>query len=104
MLGFDWWWILLLIPLPLLTRHNDINAYWIHDDTEVNPWPRGHYRVMRDQQSIGIDISSTDSRLSQRQQAHREQIETATTGLSIPLLPVSCNYAVTPQILKYLNQ
>lgn len=90
--------------LSAITRHNDINAYWIHDDTELNPWPRGHYRVMTDQQLIGIDIGSTDTWLNQRQHAHRQRIETATAGLAIPLLPVSCNLAVTPQILKSLNQ
>ena len=90
--------------LSAITRHNDINAYWIHDDTEVDPWPRGHYQVMSDQQLIGIDIGSTDTWLNQRQQAHRQQIATATAGLAIPLLPVSCNHAVTPQILKSLNQ
>jgi uncharacterized protein (DUF58 family) len=87
-----------------ITRHSDIHVYWIHDDTELNPWPGGHYRVMNDQQSIGIDISSTDTWLSQRQHAHRQRLETATSGLAIPLFPVSCNRAITPQILKGLNQ
>lgn len=90
--------------LSTLVKHNDVNAYWIHDDTEINPWPAGHYQILAEQRRVGFDLvgSAQDTWLSQRQQAHREQIETLTSGFNISLLPISCNRPVTPQILHNL--
>ena len=91
--------------LSSIVKHNDVNAYWIHDDTEIKPWPSGHYQVLVNQQKVGFDLSgsSSDTWLSQWQQEHRHRIETLASGLNIPLLPVSCNYAITPQILNKLS-
>ncbi len=91
--------------LSSIVKHNDVNAYWIHDDTEIKPWPGGHYQVLVNQQKVGFDLSgsSSDTWLSQWQQEHRHRIETLASGLNIPLLPVSCNYAITPQILNKLS-
>ncbi len=90
--------------LSTLVKHNDVNAYWIHDDTESNPWPGGHYQVLAERRRVGFDLagSTQDSWLSQRQQAHRAQIEMLTSGFDIPLFPISCNRPVTPQILQKL--
>jgi len=91
--------------LSSIVKHNDVNAYWIHDDTEINTWPGGHYQVLVDQQKVGFDLSgsASDAWLGRWQQEHRNRIETLTSRLNIPLLPVSCNRAITPQILKSLN-
>jgi uncharacterized protein (DUF58 family) len=91
--------------LSSIVKHNDVNAYWIHDNTEINAWPGGHYQVLVDRQQVGFDLSGTasDAWLSQWQQEHRNHIETLTSRFNIPLLPVSCNHAITPQILKNLN-
>lgn len=88
-----------------IIKHNDVNAYWIHDDTEINTWPEGHYQVLVDQQKVEFDLSgsASDTWLSQWQQEHRNRIESLTSQFDIPLLPVSCNRAITPQILKNLN-
>ena len=91
--------------LSSIVKHNDVNAYWIHDDTEINTWPGGHYQVLVDQQKVGFDLSgsASDAWLGQWQQEHRNRIETLTSRFNIPLLPVSCNRAITPQILESLN-
>lgn len=91
--------------LSSIVRHNDVSAYWIHDDTEINTWPGGHYQVLVDQQKVGFDLSgsTSDAWLSQWLQEHRNRIETLTSQFNIPLIPVSCNRAITPQILKNLN-
>jgi len=91
--------------LSSIVRHNDVNAYWIHDDTEIKTWPGGHYQVLVGRQKVGFDLSgsTSDAWLSQWQQEHRNRIETLTSRFNIPLLPVSCNRAITPQILKNLN-
>ena len=88
-----------------IVKHNDVNAYWIHDDTEIKPWPEGHYQVLVDRQKVGFDLSgsASDAWLSQWQQQHRNRIESLTSRFDIPLLPVSCNRAITPQVLKNLN-
>lgn len=90
--------------LSTLVKHNDVNAYWIHDDTEINPWPEGHYQVLVGRRRVGFDLvaATRDSWLSQWQLAHRARIETLTSRFNIPLLPVSCNYPVSEQILQNL--
>jgi len=40
--------------LSAIARHNDINCYWVHDDTEVNAWPGGHYRVRAGSRKFGL--------------------------------------------------
>lgn len=91
--------------LSTLCRHNDVSAFWIHDDTETRPWPAGRYQVLAQQRKIGFDLSGsdTDSWLSDWQQAHREKIETLTTGFDIPLFAISCNREVSSQIAESLS-
>lgn len=90
--------------LSMLVKHNDVSAYWIHDDTEINPWPEGHYQIMVGRRRVGLDLfgAAQDNWLSQWQQAHRTRIEALTSKFNIPLLPVSCNYPVNEQILQNL--
>ena len=90
--------------LSSLVKHNDVNAYWIHDDTEINSWPEGHYQVLVGPRRVGFDLvdAAHDNWLDQWQQAHRARIETLTSRFNIPLLPVSCNCPVNEQILQKL--
>jgi uncharacterized protein (DUF58 family) len=90
--------------LSAIVRHNDISAYWIHDDTEINAWPGGHYQVVADRQKVGFDLlgNSSDNWLTQWQSKHRDQIESLTSRLNIPLLAVSCNRDITTQIVNNL--
>ncbi len=90
--------------LSAIVRHNDISAYWIHDDTEINAWPGGHYQVVADRQKVSFDLlgNSSDNWLTQWQSKHRDQIESLTSRLNIPLLAVSCNRDITAQIVNNL--
>ena len=90
--------------LSAIVRHNDISAYWIHDDTEINAWPGGHYQVVVDRQKVGFDLlgNRADNWLTQWQSKHRDQIESLTSRLNIPLLAVSCNRDITAQIVNNL--
>jgi uncharacterized protein (DUF58 family) len=90
--------------LSAIVRHNDINAYWIYDDTEINAWPAGFYQVLAGRQKVGFDLigSDADHWLTQWQNDHRRQIESLTSRLNIPLFPVSCNREITAQIVNNL--
>ena len=90
--------------LSAIVRHNDISAYWIHDDTEINAWPGGHYQVVAAGQKVGFDLlgNRSDNWLTQWQNNHRDQIESLTSRLNIPLLAVSCNLDITAQIVNNL--
>jgi uncharacterized protein (DUF58 family) len=88
--------------LSAIVRHNDISAYWIHDDTEINAWPRGHYQVLAGGHRVGFDLTGADNWLTQWQGAHHNQIESLTSRLNIPLFPISCNQDITAQIIKSL--
>ena len=91
--------------LSTLVKHNDLNAFWIHDDTEVEPWPSGLYPVRVERKEFEFDLSRTAalSWLEQRQQQHRAQLDYLTNRFSIPLFPISCNREITPQILEARN-
>lgn len=91
--------------LSTIVRHNDISAYWVYDDTEINAWPEGHYQVIAGRQKIGVDLtgSGNDNWLRQWQSEHRNQIESLASRLNIPLLPISCNHDITAQIVKTLS-
>jgi len=91
--------------LSAIARHNDINSYWIHDDTEVNAWPDGHYQVRTGSRKFGFDLSgqASDNWLHQWQQDHRGRIETMASKLNIPLIPISCNSDITAQIIQNLT-
>ena len=91
--------------LSALVKHNDINAFWIHDQTESAAWPQGYYPVLINQQQLGLDFSMAgrDHWLLQLQRQHRAQIESLATRFNLPLMPVSCNHDVTSQILQQLK-
>jgi uncharacterized protein (DUF58 family) len=91
--------------LSTIVRHNDINCYWVHDDTEVNAWPGGHYRVQAGSRKFGFDLSgqASDNWLRQWQQDHRGRIEAMASKLNIPLIPISCNSDITAQIIQNLT-
>ena len=88
-----------------IARHNDITAFWIHDQTEVEHWPGGHYQVLFDGEKTGIDIPGSKSKswLKDCQLAHRDKIHTLTSSLNLPLIPLSCNQEINAQIMKSLN-
>ena len=91
--------------LSALVKHNDISAYWIHDETEIAAWPQGHYPVYFQQHRIALDLdgSARDGWLAEHQRRHRQRIDSLVSRFRMPLVAVSCNRATGPQILKQLN-
>jgi uncharacterized protein (DUF58 family) len=90
--------------LSTIVRHNDINAYWVHDDTEISAWPPGFYQVLTGRRKVDFDLigNGADRWLTQWQSDHRNQIESLTSRLNMPLFPVSCNHDITAQIVNNL--
>jgi len=88
-----------------LGRHNDIGAYWIHDDIETEPWPGGYYQVMNANRAIEFDLAGAgrDAWLYRRQHEHRLRVEGLSSSLGIPLATISCNREVGPQVLQFLR-
>jgi uncharacterized protein (DUF58 family) len=85
-----------------ITRHNQVTAYWIYDDIEVSDWPAGRYPVQSGRHSLLLDLADEQRRawLRQRQQQHRERIESLCANFNILLLPLSCNHDITRQFLQ----
>lgn len=85
-----------------ITRHNDVTAFWIHDQSEVDNWPAGHYQIWLGGEKFGIDVSKTKSKswLSECQLGHREKVHSLTSAFNIPLVPLSCNQDLNAQFLK----
>jgi uncharacterized protein (DUF58 family) len=94
-----------LQTLSAITRHNQVSCYWIHDDCELEDWPAGRYPLLTEQGGIELDLAAGDTRawLRQQQREHRERVEGLCTSFNLPLLPISCNRDVTPQILRGLG-
>ena len=90
--------------LSAIVRHNDLSAYWIHDDTETEIWPPGNYQVVCGRHQTGIELTGSDDDdwLRQWQQDHRNQIDSLTFQLGIPLFPISCNHDITAQMIERL--
>jgi len=88
--------------LAALTRHNQLYHYWIHDDSEVNDWPRGGYPIRNAQGYTVLELDDSGQRasLAQRQQQHRQRVESMSAAFGIPLLPISCNRDITRQLLQ----
>ncbi len=91
--------------LSALVRHNDVHVFWIHDRTEIEPWPDAHYEILLDARKHGLDLHNPAVRqdLAARQQRHRQSIEALVTGFDIALFPISCNDDVNTQILARLK-
>jgi len=94
-----------LQTLSSISRHNQVSCYWIHDDCELEDWPAGHYPLLTEQGSIDLDMTAADTRdwLRQRQQQHRQRIESLCTSFNFPLFPISCNRDISPQFLQGLG-
>jgi uncharacterized protein (DUF58 family) len=88
-----------------ITRHSDINLFWIHDDTETSPWASGHYQVLTGNRSIGIDVTENPAASwpAQLQREHRLKIESLASRFSLPLYTISCNRDITAQIALQLK-
>ena len=91
--------------LSALTRHNEVGIFWIHDDTETNAWPSGHYQVLLETRKVDFDLAGEghDHWLEDRQKRHRQRIEDLAARFELPLIPVSCNRDITPQIVQSLR-
>jgi uncharacterized protein (DUF58 family) len=94
-----------LQALAVLTRHNQLYHYWIHDDSEISEWPRGGYPILSKQGAAILDLDDSRQRagLKQHQQQHRQHIESTCSAFGIPMLPISCNRDVTRQLLQGLQ-
>ena len=92
-----------LQALADLTRHNEVVAYWVHDDTEVNTWPADHYAVIAEAERLALDLTQLPNRdwLNELQSNHRIRLETTCAGFGIPLRPISCNQDITAQLLDF---
>ena len=88
-----------------LSRHNDISAFWVHDQSEVEHWPSGHYQLLVEGEKIGVDIPRyrDGSWLTDEQDKHCARIESLTSSVGIPLMPLSCNQDITSQIVQSLG-
>ena len=89
--------------ISALVKHNDVIAFWVFDETEVEPWPQGRYEVKLHKETINVVVDGRDSWLDSCQQLHRSKIESLTSGFGVPLFSVSCNREITPQIIDALR-
>lgn len=92
--------------MSALVRHNDLMTFWVHDRTEVHLWPQGRYQILSGKKQLALDLGASSSRswLDHQQRRHRESIENLTAKFNIRLCPVSCNRAITPQLMHYLRK
>jgi len=88
-----------------LARNNDLMAFWVHDRTETHLWPQGRYELLANENQISLDLraDSASKWLTDEQQSHKSTIEQLANQFKMWMSPVSCNEAVTPQLLKYLK-
>jgi len=88
--------------LSMLTRHNQLYHYWIHDESEINDWPRGSYPIRNEQGYAVLELDDSRQRASlrQRQQQHRQRVESMCAAFGVPLQPISCNRDITWQLLQ----
>ncbi len=91
--------------ISVLARHNDINIFWIHDESEIRPWASGFYPVLSGGHRHGIEFdgSNQDDWLRQCQQRHQNRIETLCSRFKLPLIPVCCNQDISQQITQALK-
>ncbi len=91
--------------LSALVKHNDVSAYWIHDETEIDAWPRGHYQVLAARRRVGFDLAGhgRDGWLAAGQQRHRRRVDALASRLHMPLAAICCNHETGPQILRHMN-
>ena len=85
-----------------IVKHSDVSAFWVHDQTEVNHWPSGHYQLRFDEEIVGIDVPprSIDSWLQKRQDDHRIELEELISKFNLSLFSLSCNRDIVSQIVQ----
>ena len=83
-----------------ICRHCDLNLFWVHDQTETEPWLDGYYPVLAGDSSFDIEVSSRHSEnLPQKLQLHhKSKIDSLVTGLNRPIYSISANHEVSAQI------
>ena len=88
-----------------LARTSDVMVFWVHDRTETHRWPEGRYEILAKQNQVSLDLraDSAVQWLTEEQQYHKSAIEDLINQFKIWMCPISCNEAVTPQLLKYLK-
>jgi uncharacterized protein (DUF58 family) len=91
--------------LSAVSRHNEVGLFWIHDDTETEAWPGGHYQVMLESRRIDFTLAGDDRDrwLLERQQRHRQRIEELAATFELALIPISCNHDIGSQVLQSLK-
>ena len=91
--------------LQALVSQHEVNAIWIHDQTETDEWKPGTYPVQIEIQSIALDTSQplVADLLLQQQQNHRHKVESLMGQFNIPLHSISCNEAITTQLYSILK-
>jgi len=89
--------------MSALARHNDLNAFWIHDKTEIETWPQGYYPVLTAGLELGLDLTEPGQRdqLLQWQRQYRAQIDALSRRFAMPIIPLSCNHDISGQILQH---
>jgi uncharacterized protein (DUF58 family) len=90
-----------LHALANITRHNQVTAYWIYDDSEFSEWPPGYYPVLGDDGEIMLDLEDSHRRdwLEQLQFQHRTRLQSLCSRFEISLQPICCNHDITAQVL-----
>lgn len=85
-----------------ITRHNQVRAFWIYDDSETADWPAGQYPVLDNRRRLLLDLAGKEHRdwLRQCQRQHRESIETLCANSGILLAALSCNHDISAQFLR----
>lgn len=91
--------------LSTLTRHNQLYSYWISDDSETNPWPKGGYAIRDAQHNLYLDLNDArhQAQLDAEQREHRQRVEALCSGFNIPLQAISCNREITRQMIEALQ-
>ncbi len=86
-----------------LVRHNDVNLFWVHDRTEVEPWSAGIYPVLAGGERRELFLRNADPWIEARQQAHCERIERLATSFNLASFALSCNEPIAPQLQRALK-
>lgn len=91
--------------LSSLVRHNQLYHYWITDDSETSGWPVSSYALKNETGAQLLDLEDMRQRewLQRRQQEYRERVETISSSLAIPLLPISSGRDITGQLLEAIQ-
>ena len=86
--------------LAALVRHNEVHAFWIFDQSEVQAWPSGCYPLFLGERRCELEVDGGDGAgwLGRCQQQHRDAIENLTRRYDIPLYPIGCNEEVGGQL------